>query len=144
MNGDESKRRSGIVAGLAGLLICQVASAAVSVYITPNGGFSIIPGVAVVDQSVATVVVNADENYQVTLRDNNNGVLSNGGTSLPYTVKYNNGSELTLSTSTTTVETGTSVTDGSRSLSLFIGAAASVGLPAGTYSATITVEILAN
>jgi hypothetical protein len=144
MNAHGSKRTSGIAGGLAGLLFCGAVSPAVSVYITPSGGFSITPGLAVVDQLVANIVVNADENYQVTLRDNNNGVLNNGGTPLPYTVKYNNGSELTLSTSTTTVETGTSVTDASRSLSVFIGAAASVGLPAGTYSTTITVEILAN
>jgi hypothetical protein len=139
-----SRRASDIAGGLVGLLFSGSALASVDVYIIPDGGFSVIPGIAVVDQSVATITLNADEHYRVTLRDDNNGLLKNGNTPLPYAVKYNNGAEITLSTSTTTVETGTSVIDGNRSLTLFIGGAASVGLPAGVYSATITVEILAN
>ena len=90
-----------------------------------------VPGIAVVDQSVASIALTADENYQVTLGNDNNGMLKNGNTPLPYTIKYNNGSEITLSTSTTTVETGASVTDRNRSLTVFIGASASIGLPAG-------------
>jgi hypothetical protein len=144
MKRQASRHISALKGGLACLLFSGAATAAVSVYITPDGDFSVIPGVAVIDQSVATITLNADENYQVTLRDSNNGVLKNGNTPLPYTVKYNNGSEITLSTNTTMVETGANVTNGNRSLTLFIGAAASVGLPAGAYSTTITVEILAN
>jgi hypothetical protein len=102
-----------------------------------------MPGIAVVNQPVAIITLNADEGYQVTLRDDNSGVLKSGASRLPYTVKYNNGSEFTLSTNATTVETGTSVSNGRRSLSVFIGGRASVGLPAGAYSATIMVEMLA-
>lgn len=143
MNRQVSKHTSAITGGLVSLLFSGAVAAAVSVYIAPDGGFSVIPGVAVVDQSVATITLNADENYQVTLRDNNNGVLKNGSTPLPYTVKYDNGSEITLSTNTTAVETGAGITNGNRSLTVFIGAGATVGLPAGAYSTTITVEILA-
>jgi hypothetical protein len=138
-------RHASIIAGtLAGLLFSAATLAIVDVYIIPDGNFSVIPGMAVIDQSIATITLNADEDYQVTLRDDNNGLLKNGNISLPYTVKYNNGAEITLHTSTTTVETGPRVTDGNRSLTLFIGGSASVGLPAGAYSTTITVEILAN
>jgi hypothetical protein len=138
-----SKHAAGIAGGFAGLLFsCNVA--AVSLSIIPNGAFSVTPGIAVVNQQLATVTLNADESYLVTLRDNNNGLLINGVNSLPYTVKYNNGSEITLSTNPATVETGTSVTNGNRSLTVFIGAGVSIGIPAGAYNATITVEILAN
>jgi spore coat protein U-like protein len=130
------------LAGLLGVLTAPLALALVSVSISPTGGFSITPGIAVVNQSVATITLDADQNYAVTLRDDTNGVLANGADSLPYTVKYNGGGEITLSTSTTSVETGASVTAGNRTLTVFIGAAASIGLPAGAYSATITVEIL--
>jgi hypothetical protein len=144
MNQQASRYTSVIKASLASLLFSGIATATVSVSIIPDGDFSVTPGAAVIDQSVATLTLNADESYQVTLRDSNNGVLKNGGTPLPYTVKYNNGSEITLSTNATVVETGASVTNGNRSLTVFITAAASVGLPAGAYSSTITVEILAN
>ena len=139
MNGHAAR----IVGGLASLLFsCNAAPANLS--ITPDGAFSVTPGIAVVNQPVAIITLNADEDYQVTLRDDSSGALKNGATRLPYTVKYHNGSELTLSTNATTVETGTSVSNGQRSLSVFIGARASVGLPAGDYHATITVEMLAN
>jgi hypothetical protein len=144
MTRQSSRQTLTITAGLISLLFSGVAAAVVSLYITPDGGFSITPGVAVVAQPVATITLNADESYQVTLRDNDNGVLKNGNTSLPYTVKYNNGSEITLSNNTTVVETGTNVTNGNRSLTVFIGAATTIGLPAGAYSTTITAEILAN
>jgi hypothetical protein len=143
MNGHALTHISRFAGGVACLLFSGVAAPMVDVYITPDGGFSVIPGIAVVDQSVATITLNADEPFQVTLRDDNNGMLKSGNTPLPYTIKYNNGSEITLSTSTTTVETGVSVANGNRSLTVFIGASASIGLPAGTYSTTITVEILA-
>lgn len=132
-----------ILAGLIMTIFASAALAVVGVTITPIGGFAITPGVAIVNQPVATITLNADQNYSVTLTDDNNGQLKNGSHAIAYTVKYNNGSELTLSTTPTTVETGTSVTNGSRSLNCFIGAAASVGVPAGAYTATVTVEILA-
>jgi hypothetical protein len=144
MNKQASRYASVTICSLASLLFSGIVAATVSVYITPDGDFSVTPGVAVVDQSIATITLNADENYQVTLRDNSNGVLKNNNIPLPYTVKYDNGYEITLSTNTIAVETGASVTNGSRSLTVFIGAAATVGLPAGAYSTTITVEILAN
>lgn len=132
-----------LVAGLLLMVVTTAALAVVSVTITPIGGFGITPGVAVVNQPIATITLNADQNYNVTLADDNNGQLRNGLNVIAYTVKYNNGSEITLSTTPTSVETGASVTNGNRSLDCFIGAAASIGIPAGTYTATVTVEILA-
>ena len=131
------------VTGFLLMIFASAAVAVVGVTITPIGGFTITPGVAVVNQPIATITLNADQNYSVSLADNNNGQLKNGSNAIAYTVKYNNGSEITLSTTPTTVETGASVVNGNRSLSCFIGAAAGVGVPAGTYTATVTVEILA-
>ena len=123
--------------------LSSVLFAAVSVSISPAGGFNITPGIAVVDQSVGTITIDSTAGYDVTLKDDNSGNLKNGVNNLPYTVKYNAGSEITLSTTPVSVETGPSVTAGSRSLTVFIAAGISVGLPAGAYTASITVEILA-
>ena len=132
-----------LLAALLALGVSPLAIPAVSVSATPVGGFTITPGIAVVNQSVATITINSDADYEVTLKDDNNGQLLNGASSIAYTVKYDNGPEISLSTTTTSVETGASVTNGSRSLTVFIAAGASVGIPAGNYTATVTIEILA-
>lgn len=129
--------------GAIGLVLAGPVPAAVSVVITPSGSFTITPGVAVINQTIASIRLNADVNYQLTLRDDNGGLLKNGVDSMSYTVKYNNGTELTLSTTPYSVETGATVTNGDRALTVFVPANVSVGVPAGNYTATITVEILA-
>ena len=132
-----------IITGSIMIVFASAALAVVGVTITPIGEFTITPGVAVVNQPIATITLNADQNYSVSLMDDNNGQLKNGSSAIAYTVKYNNGSEITLSTTPTTVETGANVTNGSRALNCFIGGSASIGVPAGVYTATVTVEILA-
>jgi hypothetical protein len=133
--------------GLPSILLCLVVSplavAAVSVSISPAGGFNITPGSAIVNQTVATITIDADGSYDVTLKDDTNGLLMNGANNMVYTVSYNGAADITLSTSSTSVETGSSVNAGSRSLAVSISSGASVGVPAGDYLATVTVEILA-
>jgi hypothetical protein len=123
--------------------ISPLALALVNVSILPVGGFNITPGSAIVNQTVGTITLDADVSYDVTLKDDTNGLLVNGANNMGYTVSYNGAAGITLSTSPTSVETGSSVTAGSRSLAVSISAGASVSVPAGAYSATLTVEILA-
>jgi hypothetical protein len=123
--------------------ISPLALALVNVSILPVGGFNITPGSAIVNQTVGTITLDADVSYDVTLKDDTNGLLVNGANNMGYTVSYNGAAGITLSTSPTSVETGASVTAGSRSLAVSISAGASVSVPAGAYSATVTVEILA-
>jgi hypothetical protein len=113
--------------------------------ITPGGGFSIYPDIAVVDQSIATINIDSDTGYSVSLIDDNNGVLKNGANNLPYTVSYDGGGEITLSSTPSIVESvGTGVVDdGVRPLTIFVTAEQSVGIPAGDYSVTVTAEITA-
>jgi hypothetical protein len=132
------------IIGIGLLLIASpIALAVVSVSISPAGGFNITPGVAVIDQSVGTITLDADQSYNVTLKDDTNGLLVNGANNMAYTVKYNGAANITLSTSPTNVESAASVTSGNRSLTVSVSAGASIGIPAGPYNATITVEILA-
>jgi len=129
---------------LFALAVAGQALAAVSVVITPSGSFNITPGVAVTNQSIGSILINADlSSYEVTLRDDNSGLLKNGANSMSYTVKYNGGSQLVLSTTPLSVETGSTVTNGNRTLTIFVPSNDSIGVPAGNYTSTITVEILA-
>jgi hypothetical protein len=125
------------------IAISPLALALVNVSISPAGGFNIIPGSAIVNQTVGTITIDSDVSYNVTLKDDTNGLLVNGVNNMGYTVIYNGAAAITLSTSPTSVETGASVTAGSRSLAVSVSAGASVSVPAGAYSATVTVEILA-
>jgi hypothetical protein len=133
--------------GLPSILLCLAVSplavALVTVSISPAGGFNITPGSAIVNQTVATITIDADVSYDVTLKDDTNGLLMNGANNIAYTVSYSGAANITLSTSPTSVETGVSVTAGSRSLAVSISSGASVGIPAGAYISTVTVEILA-
>jgi hypothetical protein len=129
------------------LLDCHlpVLAASLEVNITPTGVFQIIPGIAVVDQSIATVEIKSSEDFSVSLKDNTNGVLRNGQNVIPYTVSYNNGTQITLSTSPTTVESNTlQNSKEDRPLTIFVGSSQSVGISAGSYSVTITAEITVN
>jgi hypothetical protein len=116
-----------------------------SLSIESGGDFSIYPGIAVVNQSIATIVITSDEGYMVTLRDDNDGVLTDGQSVMRYSVSYDRGPQITLSGTPTTVEaTAIPVLDsGIRSLTLFISGEQSVGVPAGPYGVTITAEIVA-
>jgi hypothetical protein len=133
--------------GLPSILLCLAVSplavALVTVSVSTAGGFNINPGSAIVNQTVATITIDADVSYDVTLKDDTNGLLINGANNMAYTVSYNGAADITLSTNPTSVETGASVTEGSRSLAVSISGVESVGIPAGDYLATVTVEILA-
>ena len=120
---------------------------------TSGGGnsFTITPGVAVTSQALATININSNSptGYDVTLTGTHaTSVLQDSGSNtIAYTATYNGGSAQSITTTATNVESSTSTTSGSvgRSLTLDIGAGASVGKPAtvGGYTDTITVEILA-
>ena len=126
------------------LALTGSALAAVSVVASSAGNFNITPGVAVTNQSIGSVVINADlTSYDVTLRDDNSGVLKSGANSMSYTVSYNGAAAVSLTTTPLSVETGATVVNGARALTIFVPANASVGIPAGVYTATITIELLA-
>jgi hypothetical protein len=132
--------------GLSSIMFClAVSPLALTAEVTTSNaiGFNITPGSAIVNQTVSTITINAAVSYDVTLKDDTNGLLINGVNNMAYTVSYNGAADITLSTSPTSVETGASVTEGSRSLAVSISAVESVGIPAGDYLATVTVEILA-
>jgi hypothetical protein len=116
-----------------------------SLSIESDGAFSIYPGMAVVNQSIATIEITSDEEYVVTLRDDNDGVLTDGQNVMRYSVSYDRGPQITLSGTPTKVEaTAIPVLDsGIRSLTLFISGEQSVGIPAGPYGVTVTAEITA-
>lgn len=128
---------------VASQFISSLAQAAVSLTLNiSTGSFSITPGTAVINQQVAVYDITADQNFTVNLYDSNNGTMNFGAASLPFTVTYNAGSEITLSTTPFAVETGASLS-ASRAISVFIASSASIGIPAGAYTDSITIEILA-
>ena len=138
-------RSTGILVVLL-LLDCLLPVVAKSdLVVTPTGGFHIMPGVAVVDQSIATIKIHSSEDFSISLKDNTNGVLKNGQNVMRYTVSYDQGPQITLSTSPTTVESAINDGDGhpDRMLTIFVPGAESVGIPAGFYSVTVTAEITA-
>lgn len=125
------------------LLPSSLIHAAVSLTLTLNtGNFSITPGIAVINQQVAVFDIIADQNFTVNMYDSDNGNMTFGVNSLPFTVTYNAGSEFTLSTTPTAVETGASLS-ASRAIAVFITSGASIGIPAGAYTDQITIEIVA-
>ncbi|MDH4274240.1 MAG: hypothetical protein OEW08_04300 [Gammaproteobacteria bacterium] len=128
----------------AGMLLMSPAQAVVNVVISGVVGFTAIPGVNVVRQTVATATIDSSgqASYDVSLADDTGGVLVNGGNSFGYSISYNNQAEVTLSAVPTIVETSVAnVTAGSRSIAVTVAGASVIGLPAGAYSSTITVTI---
>jgi len=136
----------GVLGVLLLLLDCVLpVCAQTSLSIKSGGAFSIFPGMAVVNQSIATIVIASDEGYVVTLRDDNDGVLTDGQNVMRYSVSYDRGPKITLSDTPTKVErsVGAVFDRGFRSLTLFIAGEQSVGIPAGPYGVTVTAEISA-
>ncbi len=131
------------VALLAAVWLASPLHADVGISISPRGGFDITPGLPVVDQEIASITVDANQSYSVRLLDSNDGKLRSGFHEIPYRVRYENGSEITLSQNPIEVEFGSSATAATRRLTVFIDAGVSLGIPAGDYSDTITVEIVA-
>ncbi|MEK6749464.1 MAG: hypothetical protein AABY83_09695 [Pseudomonadota bacterium] len=134
---------------LTSALFCPAANAVIAVNVALSGvvGFSIVPGVDVVRQTVATATLDASgqASYDVSLTDNTGGILDNGlGNSFGYSISYNNQAEVTLSAVPTVVENvvgAAPVVAAARSIAVTVAGASVVGLPAGAYSATITVTI---
>jgi hypothetical protein len=122
----------------------------VTVSITPNSNsFSVTAGTAVTDQDIATISINSNDpnGYDVTLAGSNaTSVLENGDLdeTMAYTVKYNSGTAIEMSTTATNVENVTTQTDGAvdRSLTLSIAGSESTGKSAEAFTDTITVEIV--
>lgn len=109
--------------------------------------FNVTPNQAITDQDIGTITINSNDpqGYTVSLKATD-GVLKNtvGDESMAYTVKYDNGAALTLTATPQTVETAATTTSGevTRTLTLTIAAAESLGKSAEAFSDTITVEIL--
>jgi hypothetical protein len=122
----------------------------VSVSITGNSNsFDVTAGSAISDQDIATITINSNDadGYDVTLAGTNaTSILENADTdeTMAYTVSYNGGTDIGLTTSPTNVENVTAQTEGevTRSLTLSISASESVGKSAESFTDTITVEIL--
>jgi hypothetical protein len=112
-----------------------------------GASFNITPGTAIVAANIATVNVNSNDalGYDITLAGTHgSSVLQDGGSNtIAYTVAYNGGGALNMTTTPVNVETPSSPTAGSvtRTLTLDIAGGASGGKPAGAYTDTITATI---
>jgi hypothetical protein len=110
--------------------------------------FNITPEVAVTNQDLGTITINSNdpEGYDVTLKSTNTGGLKNvaADETIAYTVKYNSGGAITLTTTAQNVENVTTQTAGAvtRTLTLDITGPASLGRSAEAFTDTITMEIL--
>jgi hypothetical protein len=114
-----------------------------------EASFNVTAGTAVTDQSIASIAINSNDpdGYDVTLAGTNaTSVLENGAgdETMAYTVKYDGGDAIELTTTPTNVENVTTQTSGSvnRALTLSIAGSESVGKSAESFTDTITVEIL--
>ena len=131
------------------LLVTGNVLAVTTLSFSATGGatFNITPGTAVVAANIATVNVNSNDalGYDITLEGTHaTSILQDGGANtVAYTVKYNGGSALNMTTTPVNVETPSSPTAGSvtRTLTLDISGGASGGKPAGAYTDTITATI---
>ncbi|MBT4835848.1 MAG: hypothetical protein HON94_00725 [Methylococcales bacterium] len=139
-----------IQAGTTGsVVITGTISEVVSVSVTANqNSFSITPGVAIDDQNLASLSINSNDadGYTVSLSSSRNGSkLANTADDeyLTYSVSYNGGSDVSLSTTPTVVESTSTQTSGaiSRGLTLDISGTESVGKSAEAYTDTVTVTI---
>ena len=132
------------------LLVTGTITEVVTVAITANSNsFAITAGTAVTDQNIATVAINSNDpdGYDVTLAGTNlTSVIKNAiaDETMAYTVKYNGGTAIGLTTTATNVENVTTQTSGSvnRTFTLSIAAGESVGKSAEAFTDTVTVEIL--
>jgi hypothetical protein len=110
--------------------------------------FNITPETAVTDQDLGTITINSNDpdGYDITLTSTNTGGLKNvaADETIPYTVKFNAASAITLTTAATNVENVTTQTVGAvtRTLTLSITGPASQGRSAEAFTDTITMEIL--
>ena len=113
---------------------------------TPS--FSITPETAITDQNLGTITINSNiaNGYDVTLTAANSAGLRNSphDETIAYTVKYQGGSAITLSTGATNVENVTTQTVGAegRSLTLSITGLESKGRSAEAFTDTITIAII--
>lgn len=110
--------------------------------------FNITPETAVTDQNLGTITINSNDpdGYDVTLKSTNTGGLKNvaADETIAYTVNYNATGGITLTTIAQNVENVTTQTAGdvTRTLTLSIAGAASLGRSAEAFTDTITMEIL--
>lgn len=111
---------------------------------TAFANFVIYPGEAIVNHNIAEFHLIADEPYQVRLISANNGRLLYIQDEIPYTISYDNSTQISLTTTPIVVEQGSRVSGtGVRSLAISIAGNVSMGIPAGPYQDTVTIEILA-
>lgn len=123
------------------LLSLEQVTAAVSVSVTPGAQLFITPGVDISREIVATMTLNADQPYNVSISDNNGGALKNGELTIPFRISYNNNSEITPSIIPTIVETGSLITDGEATVAVSIFGSDTATSAAGNYTTTLTLTI---
>lgn len=118
-------------------------SHALIVSVTTYGGLNFVPGIDTIDQPIASINITAAVAYEITLADDTNGALLNGINTVPYRVRYDNGPLITLTTTPLVVESSVlSVLSGERFLTITVDGNSTIGIPAGDYSTTLTVEIM--
>lgn len=110
---------------------------------TIRGGAPVVisPGIDVNRQIVATLVLNSDQPYSVSISDDNGGTLNNGKALIPYRISYNNNAEINMSPVPATVETAASISNGESTIAVSILGSDTTTALAGDYSATITVTV---
>ena len=139
-----------LIAATDTVLVTGTITEVVTVNITPNNNsFTITAGTAVSDQDIATIAINANAplGYDVTMAGTNlTSILENAANdeTMAYTVKYQGGSAIGLTSSPVNVENVATQTTGSenRTFTLSIAAGESVGKSAEAFTDTVTVQIV--
>jgi len=135
------KKRYRFFSVLTLLMIMEIAVSAVNVNLTPVHQILLTPGVDQVRETVANIIVNADQPYTIALSGNSNSKLVNTYHSIPYRISYNNGFEISLSANPTVVESGGAISNGNRTLAISVRGSDTAIAAAGNYTATITLTI---
>ena len=128
---------------LATMFVLEQAVSAVSMNVAKASRVSLIPGVDLVRQNIANIVINANQAYTVALNDDTGGVLSMGYHKIPYRVSYNNSSDIELSHNPVTMESAASAVNGNRTIAITVLGTDTARAAAGDYRSTLTVTITA-
>ena len=137
------KKLVGFASSLLLIFLQGQAIAAVNVSVVSASRITLVPGVDLVRQNIANVVIDADQPYTVQLSDDNGGGMVMGYHSIPYRVSYNDNADVRLSASPKVMESAASVSNGNRVISVTIMGVDTATAAAGDYRSTLTVTITA-
>ena len=120
-----------------------------SIVVTPNGtnntNLDLLNGASAVNVASVAETSNDSLGYKINAKSANGGSLKNGSFSVPFTITYNGGSAVSLTTSDQQVKGISSLAKlTTNSSAVTVTTTANANLVAGTYSDTVTFTIVAN